>query len=34
MGMPTLIFAVIVLSTSALSDFWGFIGMAIMGALY
>jgi len=34
LGVPTLIYATIVLSTSVLSDFWGFIGMAIMGALY
>jgi len=34
LGLPTIIYAVVILSTSVLSDFWGFIGMAIMGALY
>ena len=34
LGLPTLIYAIVVLSTSVLSDFWSFIGMAIMGALY
>jgi hypothetical protein len=34
LGLPTLIFAVFVLSTSALSDFAGFIGIAVMGSLY
>ena len=34
LGLPTLIYAIVVLSTSVLSDFWGFIGLAIMGALY
>ena len=34
MGLPTLIYAVFVLSTSVLSDFAGFIGIAVMGALY
>ena len=33
-GLPTLIYAIVVLSTLVLSDFWGFIGMAVMGALY
>ena len=33
-GLPTLIYAVIFLSTSAFSDFSGFIGMFILGALY
>jgi hypothetical protein len=33
-GLPTLTYAVVVLSTSALSDFAGFIGMAVIGALY
>ncbi|MHC4791134.1 MAG: hypothetical protein ACYS8Y_06820 [Planctomycetota bacterium] len=34
LGLPTLIYAVVVLSTSVLSDFAGFIGMAIIGAVY
>ena len=34
LGLPTLIYAVVVLSTSVISDFGGFIGMVIMGVLY
>ncbi len=34
MGLPTLIYAVVGLSTPVLSDFAGFIGMAVMGAVY
>ena len=34
LGPATLIYGIAVLSTSVLSDFWGFVGMAIMGALY
>ena len=34
LGLPTLIYGVVVLSTSVLSDFAGFIGMAVMGAVY
>ena len=34
MGIPTLIYAVVFLSFDAMSDFTGFIGIAIMGALY
>ena len=34
LGLPTLIYVVVVLSTSVLSDFAGFIGMAVMGVLY
>jgi len=34
LGLPTLIFAVVVLSTSVLSDFAGFIGMVVLGSLY
>jgi hypothetical protein len=33
-GLPTLTYAVVVLSTSALSDLAGFIGMAVIGAVY
>ena len=34
MGIPILIYAVVALSTSLLSDFAGFIAMAIIGAVY
>ena len=34
MGLPVLIYIVVVLSTSVLSDFAGFIGMVVIGALY
>ena len=34
MGLPTLIYAVVVFCTSVLSDFAGFIGMAVIGAVY
>ena len=34
LGIPVLIYAVVVLSTSVLSDSASFIGMAIMGVLY
>jgi hypothetical protein len=34
LGIPALIYVVIALSTSVLSDFWSFIGMAIIGVLY
>jgi len=34
MGIPTLAYGVFVLSTSVISDFAGFIGIAVMGAVY
>ena len=34
LGLPALIYAIVVLSTSILSDFWGFIGMVIIGVVY
>ena len=34
MGLPTLIYVVVVLSTSVLSDFAAFIGIAVIGAVY
>ena len=34
LGLPALIYAVVVLSTSAMSDFTGFIGMVLIGATY
>jgi len=34
LGLPSLIYAIVVLSTSVLSDFWGFIGMVVLGVLY
>ena len=34
MGIPVLVYIAIILSTSLLSDFAGFIGMVVLGALY
>ena len=34
MGTPVLVYIFVVLSTSVLSDFAGFIGMVVLGALY
>ena len=34
LGLPALIYAVVVLSTPVLSDFAGFIGMVLIGATY
>jgi hypothetical protein len=34
LGLPALIYGIVVLSTSVLSDFWGFIGLLVIGALY
>jgi len=34
MGIPVLIYIAVILSTSVLSDFAGFIGMAVLGATY
>jgi hypothetical protein len=34
LGLPTLIYGVVVLSTSVLSDFIGFIGLVVIGVLY
>ena len=34
MGLPILAYALVVLSTEVLSDFAGFVGMAVLGALY
>ena len=34
LGIPTLIYAVVVLSTSVLSDLAGFIGLVVIGVLY
>ncbi len=33
-GVPTLIFGVVVLSTSVLSDFRGFVGLVLLGVVY
>ena len=33
-GIPTLAYAIVTLTTSVLSDFTAFIGMAVMGAFY
>ncbi len=34
LGIPTLAFAVVALSTSVMSDFAGFIGMVVLGVVY
>ncbi len=34
LGLPTLAYGVFVLATSVMSDFAGFIGMVVMGAVY
>ena len=34
MGIPTLGYGIFVLSTSVISDFAGFIGIAVLGAVY
>lgn len=34
LGVPTLAFAVVVLSTTLVSEFASFIGMAVSGAVY
>ncbi len=34
LGLPILIYAVVVLSTSVLSDSAGFIGLVVMGVIY
>jgi len=34
MGIPVLIYIAVVLTTSVLSDFAGFIGMVVLGVLY
>jgi len=33
-GIPVLVYAVVVLSTSGLSGFSGYIGVAVLGVLY
>ena len=34
LGIPALVYAVLVLSTSVLSDVAGFIGLVVIGVLY
>jgi hypothetical protein len=34
MGIPTLAYGIFVLSTSVISDFAGFIGIVVWGAVY
>ena len=34
LGLPTLAYGIVFLSTSVLSDFWSFIGMIAIGAIY
>jgi len=33
-GLPTIVYAIIVLSTSVLSGFAGFLGMILLGAIF
>ena len=33
-GIPTLLYGVVVLSTSVLSDFRGFVGLVLCGVVY
>ena len=34
LGVPTLIYGLVVLSTSVLSDFRGFVGLVLCGVVY
>jgi hypothetical protein len=34
LGIPTLIYAAVALSTSLASDLWGFLGLVVIGVLY
>ncbi len=34
LGLPTLVYSILFLSTSFVSDFWGFIGIVILGVAY
>ena len=34
LGLPAMVYGIVVLSTTVLPDFWGFIGMAVLGAVY
>lgn len=34
LGVPTLIYASIFLGSNVISDFWGFMGMFALGAVY
>lgn len=34
LGIPAMVFAYVVLTTSVMSDFTGFIGMVLIGATY
>ena len=34
LGIPTFMYGIVVISTSVLSDFAGFIGMVLLGAVY
>ncbi len=34
LGLPTLVYVIVFFSTSILSDFMGFIGLFILGAVY
>ena len=34
LGYPTLIYGFLGLATSVMTDFWGFVGLIIIGAIY
>ena len=34
LGLPTVVYVIMVLTTSMMSDFTGFIGMVLIGATY
>jgi len=34
LGLPTVVYVIMVLTTSVMSDFTGFIGMVLIGATY
>jgi len=34
LGLPAIVFGVLVLSAPVISDFWGFTGMVAIGVLY
>jgi hypothetical protein len=34
LGIPTIAYGVVALATGVLSDFWGFVGMVVLGVVY
>jgi hypothetical protein len=34
LGLPTLIYAIVALSTTLSTSLWGFVGLFVIGALY